>query len=505
MPAAAIALATLAPAAYLVLREGFNLSLLRHELATPGIRPLVENTLTLLGAVCLVTGTLGTGLAVLLTRTRLPWRRFWMVLFTMPLGIPSFVGSYAWVAFSYRYFPGSKAIFGLGGATAIISLSLFPYVFLPVLAALRRLDPGQEEVARSLGHSPLSVFLRTTLPQLQHAIATGLLIISLHVLAEFGAVEMLNYQTITTGIVQRVTILGEPESARALAFVLTLGSILILALNLFFTRNRQPLAVGSGTPRPPVLWRLGWHTTLWLLLCVSIAGAALAVPLWATVSGMLSSLGSEAGGIDWQALGTAAANTVTWAAWAAALATLCALPISLLAVRRPGALTSFFERSTWVAHSLPGVVMALSLVYITSQWFYPLYQSAFLLVIGYVIMYLPLAVGSQQVGIAQASRGLDDVSRSLGKGAPVTFLRVTLPLSLPAILVGALLVGLDAGKELTTTLLLHPTGQHTLATRLWVTTEGELLDFAAAAPYGLALLIIGAIPALLLSRSAISR
>ena len=105
---------------------------------------------------------------------------------------------------------------------------------------------------------------------------------------------------------------------------------------------------------------------------------------------------------------------------------------------------------------------------------------------------------------ANESVGSADLNNT-GKGPLATFGRITLPLSLPAIGAGALLVALDAGKELTTTLLLHPTGAHTLATRLWTTTEGEVLDFAAAAPYSLSLLIIGAIPALLLARATLKQ
>lgn len=503
IPAALVSVAALAPAAYLLLREGFNFELLFNELSMPTTGPLIWNTVTLLCGICLLTGVMGVGLAVLVARTRLPLSRLWTVLFTLPLGVPAFVSSYAWVAFSYRYFPQSQLIFGLGGAVVIMSLTLFPYVFLPTLTALRRLDPAQEEASRALGRGPVSTFLRATLPQLRNAIATGLLINALHVLAEYGAVQMLNYQTLTTGIVQRVTILGEPASARALAVVLAIGAIAVLLVDRIVRGRLPPVRTGQGAPRPPALWRLGRTTPIWLLLCIVVAAAALAVPLWVTASGLIDHLHGQGRGIDWPVLWSATAHTMQWAGWAAIIATICALPITFLVVRYPGRIPALFERSTWVAHALPGVIMALSLVYITVNWLYPLYQTAALLVVAYVVMYLPLAVGTQQVGLAQAHEQLDEMSRALGKGPLTTFSRITLPLSLPAIGVGALLVGLDAGKELTTTLLLHPTGQHSLATRLWATTDGEVLDFTAAAPYGLALLIIGAVPALLLARSTL--
>lgn len=503
LPGLVVAVAALAPAAYLLLRAGFSFSLLWDQLDSPSTLPLLWNTIKLLLLVCAVTAVLGVGLAVLIARTTLPLPRLWTVLLTLPLGVPTFVGSYAWVAFSYRYFPGSTLIFGLGGAVAVLSLTLFPYVFLPVLTALRRLDPAQEEASRALGHGPVSAFVRVTLPQLRPAIATGLLIIGLHMFAEFGAVQMLNYSTLTTAIVQRATILGMPESARALAVVLACGAIVLLLVDRLLRGRARPVHTGIGTPRPPMRWRLGRSTPLWLLVCLAVTAAALAVPLWVTATGLLRHFGGTAEAVDWDLLWGATLNTAQWAGSAAVAATVCALPITLLAVRHPGRLSSLVERSTWVAHALPGVIMALSLVYISVRWAYPLYQTSTLLVIGYVVMFLPLAVGSQQVGVAQASTRLDEMSRSLGRGPLATFGRVTVPLSLPAIGVGALLVALDAGKELTTTLLLQPTGEKSLATALWGTTNGEVLDFTAAAPYGLVLLVIGAIPAVLLARSTL--
>lgn len=162
-------------------------------------------------------------------------------------------------------------------------------------------------------------------------------------------------------------------------------------------------------------WRLGASAPLWIALCSAIVTAALAIPLWVTASGIVDHLSGGGSGIDWNELWQALGNTAQWATSAALLATLCALPVALLAVRYPGTVSSLVERSTWVAHALPGVIMALSLVYISVQWFYPLYQTSTLLVIGYVVMFLPLAVGAQQVGIAQASVQLDEMSRALGR------------------------------------------------------------------------------------------
>ena len=176
----------------------------------------------------------------------------------------------------------------------------------------------------------------------------------------------------------------------------------------------------------------------------------------------------------------------------------------MLAVRHAGAPARIIERLTWVAHSLPGVVVSLALVYFAVRWVRPLYQTSTLLVFGYAILYLPIAVGAQQVGIIRASAEYDNVARSLGRGPLATFFRITAPLALPGIASGAMLVMMNVGKELTMTLLLRPTGADTLATALWNTTNGEVLSFTAASPFAAALVLLTAFPTYWLIRTSLN-
>jgi len=500
--AALVALTSLSPVGYLVLREGFSFSLLRHELNTPATPELIKNTVVLVITVSALCMLLGVGLAVLVARTDLPLRSMWVVLFTMPLAVPGFVSSYTWVAASFRYFPRSTALNGLGGATLILSLGLFPYVFLPTVAALRAVDAGQEEAARSLGRSRWNIWWSVTMPQLRVAIAAGTLIIMLHVLAEFGGLQLLNYQTLTTAVMQRVKVLGAPESARALSVVLVVGSLLVLMAERLIRGRRMPVRVGRGVTRTPIAWRLGPTKALWVGGCVVVAVFALGVPVYVSVVGLADGLGYSGGAqaIDWAGLGAAATTSTKLAVSAAIVATVAAFPVSWMMARHHGTFATLTERAVWIAHSLPGVILALALVFIGIHWFRPLYQTSTMLVAAYVILFLPLAVGSQIVGLRAAARGLDDISHSLGRGRLQTLCRITLPLAFPGIAAGALFVLLDVEKELTTTLLLQPTGMTTLTTALWSTTNGEVLDFTAAAPYGIALIVVGIIPAYFLAR-----
>ena len=498
--ASATALLSLTPIGYLLVRGGLSPNLLLHELRSPTTGTLVTHTILLTACVTTVCIVLGVSLAILVVRTDLPLRAFWTVLFALPLGIPAFVTSYTWVATGYRVMPQSTFIYGLRGAVIVLSLAVYPYVYLPVVAALRGLDPAHEETARALGSNAFTAFLRVTLPQLRTAIAGGSLLIALHMMAEFGALELLRYQTLTTAIVQRVTVLSAPEAARTLSVVLTLGALILLGGDWLLRGHAGPTRTGSGAARPATPWRLGRLKPFWLLLCLLLVALALGVPLYSMMNGLVHALTDSGAAIDWAELGASASYTAQTSLATALAATLIALPVSLLAVRFPGWIAALSERATWIAHSLPGVVISLALVYLSVRWLYPFYQTSALLVAGYVILFLPIAVGAQQGGIVQASPHYDNISRSLGVGPLVTFLRVTLPLALPSIAAGAMLVFLNAGKELTMTLLLHPTGKHTLATALWATTNGEVLDFSSAAPYAIALVIITAIPAFILIR-----
>lgn len=500
IPAICVAIFSLAPIAYLLFRGGLSASRLVHELRSPSTGSLMLHTVLLAAGVTVVSMILGVGLAVLVVRTDLPGRRFWTLLFALPLGIPAFVTSYTWVSAGYRFVPQSTFIYGLRGAVLVLSLAVYPYIYLPVVAALRGLDPAQEETARALGAGTLPTFLRVTLPQLRMAIAGGSLMISLHMLAEFGALELLRYQTLTTAIVQRVTVLSAPEAARSLAVVLTIGALLLLGVERLLRGRAVPVRVGGGAARPPTPWRLGRTKPLWLAVSTGFVLLSLGVPLFEMATGLGRVLTHPGAQVDWADLVGATINTARFGVATAVAATLAALPVSLFAVRQPGRLSALVERSTWVAHSLPGVVVSLALVYLSTRYLYPLYQTSTLLVAGYVILFLPIAVGAQRVGLAQAAPQFDQVSRSLGVGPLATIVRVTLPLAMPGILAGAMLVLLNAGKELTMTLLLHPVGTRTLATGLWATTNGELLDFSTAAPYAVALVVISAIPASLLIR-----
>ncbi|MER5577913.1 ABC transporter permease, partial [Streptomyces massasporeus] len=222
VPACVAALFALLPLGYLAVRA------LEHGPAFAWDVVADERTLDLLGrslgltvavvAACLV---LGVSLAWLTVRTRLPGGRAWSALATLPLAVPSYVAAFAWLS-------AEPDLAGFGGAALALTLVSFPYVYLPVAAALRGIDPAQEEAARSLGHGPLATFLRITLPQLRPAAAGGALLVALYVLSDFGAVSLMRYDTFTRAIHTSYRASFDRTPAAALSVVLVVMTVALV-------------------------------------------------------------------------------------------------------------------------------------------------------------------------------------------------------------------------------------------------------------------------------------
>ncbi|QNE76859.1 ABC transporter permease subunit [Streptomyces finlayi] len=454
-----------------------------------------ERTLTLLARslglaavvvfACLV---LGISLAWLTVRTTLPGARAWSVLATLPLAVPSYVAAFTWLS-------AAPELAGFTGAALALTLVSFPYVYLPVAAALRGIDPAQEEAARSLGHRPAAVFRRVTLPQLRPAAAGGGLLVTLYVLSDFGAVSLMRFDTFTRAIHTSYRASFDRTPAAALSVVLVVLTVALVAAEVRTRGRAGHVRTGSGTVRPaqPVaLGRLRFPALAW---CGAVTAVAVAFPL-----GVLAYWLAVGNSATWNGsiLFDTAVTTFGVAAAGAALTTLLALPVGVLSARHRGRAAHLLEQAAYAGHALPGITVALSLVFFAVRYAYPLYQQLPLLIAAYAVLFLPLAVAATRAAVLQAPPVLEDVARSLGR-SPLRVLReVTVPLAAPGVAAGTALTFVVVMKELPATLLLRPTGMDTLATRLW--TETGTGSFAAAAPYAATLILLAAIPSYLLGR-----
>ncbi|MGR7026434.1 ABC transporter permease [Geodermatophilus sp. URMC 62] len=490
--AAAVAALALVPLGHIVVSAvGVGWSGIAELVFRPRVADLLGNTARLVAGTVVVCVVLGVGAAWLVERSAVPGRRVWHVLLVAPLAVPAFVNSVAWISL----LPGFDTY---GGALLVVSLSYFPFVYLPAVAAFRGLDPALEDTARGLGLSSWAVFRRVQLPQLRVAVLGGALLVALHVLAEFGALAMLRYPTFTTAVYDQYRATFNGPGATMLAGVLVLLCLVLLLAEIRLRGARGYARTGAGAARTVVPVRLGALTGPALLALAALVALAVAVPLGSLVSWLVTGTSSR---VDLAALAGTTGTTLALAGAAAVVTTALALPTGWLAVRRRGPLTTLLERSTYLGSAVPAIVIALALVSVAIRVVPDLYQTVPVLLAAYAILFLPRALVTVRAAVEQSPPLHDDVAASLGASAPARLWRVTLPLLAPGIGAGAALVFLAVVTELTATLLLAPTGTTTLATAFW--SASSALEYGAAAPYAVVMVLLSAPATVLLSRDAL--
>lgn len=489
LPALVTVALLLLPLAYLVLRASSSAQAWR-VLWRPTTVDLLVSTIVLVVAVTAASVAIGVTLAWLVTRTDLPGRRVWAVLATLPLVIPSYVAAFCLLgAFGPRGLLQQllgverlPEIYGFWGALAALTLSTYPYVLLLVSSALRGLDPALEEAARGLGHTPSRVFRTVTLPALRPAIGAGALLVALYTLSDFGVVSLMRYDTLTRGIYLQYKSLFDRTPAAVLALVLVALTALVL-----YVEGRSRLRTSRTSPgvarrqRPHRLGRWRWPA---LALCGTTVFAFLVVP--ATVLFYWLARGLDRAELPLRE----ALNSVSASGLAAAAAALAAIPVAILAQRHPARWTRLLERLSFAGNALPGIVIALSLVFFAANYASPIYQTLGLLVFAYVVRFFPQSLAGVESALASVPPRVEEASRSLGRGPARTALTVTVPLVRSGILAGAALVFLSAMKELPATLLLRPIGFETLATEIWKFTS--VGAYSRAAVPALALILLSA-------------
>ncbi len=487
---AAVAVVLALPLVFLLIEaDDAGLTAIRQLIFRSLTATLLWNTVRLTLAVTVLCAVLGTAAAWLVEKTDVPCRRLWAVLVVVPLAIPDFVVSFGWSSLWLW-------VQGFQGAVLVMTLAVYPLVYLPVAASFRNADPGQEEMARSLGLGRLETFWRVTLRQARGAILGGCLLVALVLLGEYGAFEILGYRTFTTEIFTEFDVSFNIPTACALSLVLVLLSVIVLAGETAAQRGRRESRSGALAQRVAPRHRLGRSRTPALAFLLALVGLALGVPVGSVIYWIARSHQSYLTG---SSLLDATWHTALYSGCAAAVATLMALPVAMLAIRHRGRIYRALERSTYLVLAMPGLVIALALSYFAERdadGF--LYQSAPLLVLSYAILFFPLALVGVRASVLQAPPQLEEIGRSLGVRRVSVLLRVTLPLIAPGLMAAFCLVFLSAVTELTATLILVPTGVQTLATQFWAYQQN--LAYGQAAPFALAIIVIAAIPSALLGR-----
>lgn len=488
---AIIALVSL-PLPYLLLRAlnadtaVFNANTLR----------VVWNSVALAGAVVVSAALIGVPFAWLTARTNLPFRRLWLVLGLLPLVIPSYIGTMAlidvlgprgvvqgWLEpLGVTRLP---SIYGFFGAWLALTLFTYPYVVLPVRAALLNMDAALEEAAHSLGLSRWRVFLRVTLPGLRPSLAAGMLLTALYTLSDFGAVAFMRYDAFTRVIYMQYTNSFDRARAAALALVLVALTLGLLVLERRMSAKARNYRIGIGTQRRCCTIPLGAWRIPSLVFCGVLVTLGVVVPV-----GVLLKWLSMADSIQPDLI-QASLNSVAVSGSAALIIGLAALPLGILATRT----TVRFNRSlvglSYIGNVLPGLVIALALVFFAANATPALYQTLPILILGYATRFLPISVGATASALTQINPCLDEAGRSLGLRPIQVAWRITAPLARTGIFAGIALVFLSAMKELPITLLLSPTGYTTLATKVW--SSYNQVSFSQIGAPALLLMLLSAV------------
>lgn len=510
LAAGLVALFVAVPLVYIFIRAAGAEPEAWQRLFQERIWKLFANTLALVIAVTGGALVIGVTMAFLTERTDLPGKKIFRWMLAMPLAIPAYIGGIVHLAllrprggvipkllediFGQPVFTPSPL--GFGGAAFILTLFMFPYVYLLSGAAFRTLHASLEEASRVFGRTPLQTLFQVTLPALRPGLTAGALLVALDILAEYGTVALLRYETFSSAIFVQLS--GRYD--RSAASVLS-GILVILAIGILWSelrlQGRARFTQMESNWRPAPLMMLGkWRIPAFLLV-LGVVSASLLLPVgvllvWSVQAfldpetmAMLFHTGSQ--GFDsyvW--------NSLWSSSMAAVIAVILSLPVGLFAVRYPNRFSKFLSRLSQVGYAIPGVVIALSLVLLVNRFLPFLYATPFIVVIAYVLRHMPQAVRASEAALGQLSPSLEEASRVMGRTSLQTLFQVILPLILPGLLAGGSLVFLTSLKELPATLLLRPAGFDTLAVRVWV-WAGEGFYFQAA-PAALLLVLVSAVP-----------
>ncbi len=444
---------------------------------------IVTNSLLLTLAVMVSAVLIGVPFAWLTTRTLLPFRRAWLVIGLLPMVIPSYLGAIAFVeAFGPRGLLQQfleplgisrvPSVYGFFGAWLTITLFTYPYVALPVRAAMMNMDPALEDCARSLGLSRWRVFWQVTVPQLRPAIAAGMLLSALYTLSDFGAVMVMKYNAFTRAIYTNYNSSFDRERGALLALVLVaLTLVFVLLEKRASEKSRHNFRVGVGCQRRAVPVSLGRWQGAALMFCALLVGIAVVVPVGVLLAWALNTQVQSAVSVNLLALSW---NTVSASGLTALVVGLAAIPLAVLAVRKPSRLSQTLAGMAYFGNVLPGIVIGLALVFFAARHLPSVYQTLPVLILGYGMRFLPFSLAATRSALTQINPRLEEAGRGLGLYPWQIMLRITAPLARAGILGGMALVFLNAVKELPTTLILAPIGFDTLATRIWTASESGM-------------------------------
>ncbi len=497
----------------------------RH-LAETVLWDYVSNSALLAAGVGLGVIALGVGAAWLVSMCEFPGRGVFEWALLLPFAVPTYIIGYTytdllqyagplqtllreameWTREDY-WFPQIRS---LGGAIVVMSLVLYPYVYLLARASFLEQCTCMLDVSRTLGRGPWSSFFEVAVPLARPAIAGGVALALMEALADFGTVQYFGVNTFTTGIYRTWFALGEPVAAAQLAAALMLLVLLLLAAERWSRGLARYQHTAQSRLRPCFDLRGAW-AALACAACALPIALGFGIPVLVLLAMALKQGDQLLGGM----FAELAWNSFSLAALAAVLTAALAIVVAYALRLRPTALMRASARVASLGYAIPGAVIAIGVLLpfahldnAIDAWMRARFGiSTGLLLTGtigvllfaYLVRFLALALSTVEAGLSKINRNLDDAARILGRSPGGTLARVHVPLIWSSVLTAVILVFVDVLKELPATLILRPFNFETLAVRVYRFASDERLAEASTA--ALAIVLVGLIPVILLSRA----
>ena len=465
---------------------------------------LLLNTILLFIFVVISSLILGLLISIILVRFNIPGSKILFTLSVLPLVIPSYIGALTYVSafspkglfvqlFSSLGINEIAGIDGFFGSWLVLTLFTYPYVLLICSSALRNLDSTVEDAARSLGKNRFNVYTQVVIPRLKKPIIFSGLLVGLYVISDFGAVSLMRYSTLTKAIYSyyEFNINGDP--------VIFYSSILIvLALLISFIQRGSEEARSakvSGTPKISEKTNLSPRSKVLIYTFLSlIIFSGLILPISVLSYWLIRGLSA---GNSVRAVFGGVVGSLSVSLLAALFSVIVSTPIIIMVSQYRSKFGNVLERIMLALYGLPHISVGIAILFITIKIFPSIYQSFTALIISYLIVFLPQAIGAGQASMEQVKSNYLDASSGLGMSKLKSFYRITLPLIYRGLFAGGALVFLSTMKELPQTLLLRPTGLNTMAIDIWSYASEGLFTQAAFSSF--ILLAISAIPTYILS------
>ncbi|WP_328589033.1 ABC transporter permease [Sutcliffiella halmapala] len=466
-------------------------------------------------------GSIGVVLAWLVVGYTFPLRNIYKWALALPLAIPPYIAAYTYSSmtgytgiiqatlrnkFDIVLPPGTIEVMSDRGAIFVLTLFLFPYVFMLTRVFLERQSASFIENARLLGHKPISVFFRVVIPLARPAIIAGFMLVVFEVLSDYGVANYFGVQTVTTAIFQIWFGMYDVQSAMKLAAWLMLGVMGLFILERLLRRSRR---YGSTTRRSnilkpqPLKGVAAWGATFF---CTIIFVLAFLAPIIQLITWSI-----QHGSNVWHSnFADLIVNTLKGAGIGTAIILLIALFSSRAARMFDSPFMQALTRLLSAGYSVPGSIVAIGVLAVfiaLDEWLSPLYKlmgkaegalvlslSLVMLITGYLIRFMATGYTALEAGYEKTPRAYSEVSRTLGRSSFVTFFRIELPLIKGSLLSGFVLTFVEIIKELPLTLLLRPFNYNTLATQAYQYATDERI-FDAALP-SLLLILIGLVSVL---------